>query len=110
MIINLVPVRHDQPLILSVKGDILTLNGEDFDFSTLAEGALLPRAAITSPWFHGDVRRIEGRLHLTLMLSHGMHAPISTRFPEALEVLEDGPVTLPPYQTPASEEAFGNEH
>ncbi|CAK16862.1 hypothetical protein [Pseudomonas entomophila] len=110
MIINLVPVRHDQPLALSVKGDVLTLNGEAFDFRALGEGALLPVEAIAAPWFMGDVRRIEGRLHLTLMLPHGVHAPQATRFPEALEVTEDGPVALPPYETPMSEERRRDEH
>ena len=110
MIINLVPIRHDEPLTLAVKGDALTLNGQTFDFTPLAEGASLPSTAIASSWFHGDVRRIEGRLHLTLMLPHGARAPLATRFPQPIQVEADGLLALPRYELPECEEPSSDEH
>ena len=110
MIINLVPVRHDQRLALSLKGDAMTLNGEVFDFGALAEGALLPAEAIESHWFMGDVRRVEGQLHVSLMLPHGANAPVAARFPEPLEVTHDGPVALPAYEVLHDEQERLDEH
>ncbi len=69
------PVRTDEQLVMSRSGDVLTLNGENFDFSPLLEGATLPREAILSDWFPGDVSRAGGILSLTVRLPHGPYAP-----------------------------------
>ncbi len=97
MHISFSPMRHDARLVLSRKGDALTINGEVFDFAPLPEGASLPAAAINSPWFADNVTRIDGVLHLSLILPHGLSAPMETLFPAALAVTGDGPITLPPY-------------
>ena len=97
MKITLSPTRGDRPLTLTRSGDILTINGEVFDFSALPEGATLPRTAVSCDWLAGDVTRIDGVLHLGLTLPHGANAPKITRFPEALTITADGPITLPPY-------------
>lgn len=97
MLIKFSPVRLDVQLIVSVSGDVITLNGEDFDFTPLPEGATLPNAALSSEWFVGDVTRNKGELSLTLKLPHGPNAPESTRFPESFRVLTDGVVSLPVY-------------
>lgn len=99
MHINLFPVRLDEPMLLDREGDVLYVNGEAFDFGQLLEGATLPRKAVLSDWFPGEVNRIDGELHLTLRLPHGPNAPESTRFPVPIEVLEDGPVELPIYDS-----------
>jgi len=104
MKITLSPMRRDDQLTLSKSGDALTLNGEAFDFSGLPNGAILPRSAISSEWFAGDVIRDEaGDLTVPLILPHGATAPEETRFPAPLENVADGPVDLPIYETPAPE-------
>jgi hypothetical protein len=97
------PLRHDTPLRLHRVGDVLTLNGEAFDFAPLPEGALLPAEAIESEWFAGPVERVDGELQVLLFLPHGPCAPEATRFPVPLTVTEDGPVPLPPHDLPETE-------
>lgn len=97
MHITLTPQRRNQPLTLHRAADVLTLNGEVFDFGPLAEGAILPRAALDSDWFAADIERKGGALHLALFLPHGAEAPEETLFPAPLTLDRDGPVDLPPY-------------
>jgi len=97
------PVRRDETLELSCMGDTMTLNGETVDLTPLPNGSTLPPEAIDSPWFAEPVSRIDGDLHLTLILPHGSNAPHETRFPEPITVSVDGPVTLPIYDTPEAE-------
>ena len=91
------PVRRDDTLTLSRAGDVLTVNGEAFDFSPLPEGATLPRNAIDCEWIAGDVSRVDGVLTVPLILPHGQKAPEETRFPAPITLTEDGPVDLPAY-------------
>lgn len=99
MKIILSPVRMDEQLMLDVEGDVVMVNGEEFDFSPLLEGATLPREAILSDWFQGPADRIDGELILTIRLPCGPNAPEETRFPQPIIVTEDGSVDLPPYDT-----------
>ena len=109
MKIILSPMRREDQLTLSKSGDVLTINGEAFDFSGLPNGATLPRSAITSDWIAGDVSRADaaegetGELTVPLILPHGYNAPEATRFPAPLEAVADGPVDLPIYETPEPE-------
>lgn len=95
MIIKLSPVRMDETLITSRSGDVLTLNGEPFDFSRLPEGGTLPAEAIDSEWIIGPVSRIDGVLHLALRLPHGANPSHAVAFPEPIHATEDGPIPLP---------------
>lgn len=99
MQITLIPIRMETALTLDVKGDALILNGETLDLSGVPEGATLPRDAVDCDWLASDVARIEGRLHLTLVLPHGANAPEQTLFPAAIVITADGPVALPPYDS-----------
>nr|WP_054886642.1 hypothetical protein [Pseudomonas sp. NBRC 111130] len=94
------PVRMNERLILSVVGDVITVNGESFDFSPLLEGATLPREAILSDWFPGDANRVDGVLSLTIRLPHGPYAPEETRYPKPIIVEAAGPVSLPTFGEP----------
>lgn len=76
-------------------GDVLTLNGEAFDFSQLPEGATLPADAIDSEWIVDHVTRIDGELHFTLRLPHGPNPSRAVAFPEPVTVTHDGPIPLP---------------
>lgn len=103
MEINFSPVRLDETLAVHRRGDVLYINGEACDLTPLLEGATLPASAIDSKWLAGQVDRVEGELHLTLVLPHGPNAPHSTRFPEPITVTEDGPVALPIYNEEAAQ-------
>lgn len=99
MILHFSPCRRDDRPAVERDGDALVIGGARFDFADLPDGGFLPAAAIASDWIAGDVERIDGVLHLHLALSHGQHAPRETRFPKPMAVTEDGPVSLPPYDT-----------
>ena len=98
MQITLTPQRRDDILTLVRSGDVLTINGEAFDFTVIPEGGTLPRAAVACDWLAGDVTRAGEVLHLTLILPHGADAPLETRFPAPITLTGDGPVALPPYE------------
>ncbi|WP_421308948.1 hypothetical protein [Aeromonas veronii] len=100
MKITLSPANCMVRLVASVDGDKLTVNDVELDFSELVEGSTLPVYAISNEWIAGDVHRINGEIHLTLLLPHGPDATQETRFPTAmLEPISiaSGLVPLPPY-------------
>ena len=103
--LTLTPIRMQGPLAVAVRGDTLILNGEDFDFGPLPEGAVLPRAAVASDWLASDVTRRAGVLHLSLMLPHGADAPLDTRYPIPILVTRDGTVTMPAWGPSSAAEA-----
>ncbi|MHC8342523.1 hypothetical protein [Pseudomonas sp. RT6P73] len=96
MKIVLVPQRRDDTLEVMKAGDVLTVNGESFDFSLVGDGATLPRAAINSQWFAGDVDRIDGELILALWLPNPLNYSPQQAFPVPLENVPDGLVVFPP--------------
>ena len=96
MKIILSPVGTAEELILTKEGDSLWINGEQFDFTPLAEGGTLPKEAINSKWFDGPISRENGMLVLTIKFPHiSASAPYAARFPEPIIMLEDGNVDLP---------------
>ena len=110
IIITLSPIRSDVPLTLIRQGDTLIINGVAYDFGPLAEGATLPREAVACDWLASDVTRIDGVIHLTLLLPHGpipLNAPPEAQVvthPEPITVTTNGPIQLPSY-TPTEETA-----
>lgn len=98
MHIRFSPMRHDGALTLSRAGDVLTINGEAFDFSGIPDGAALPRDAVTCDWLASDVERIAGVIHLTLTLPHGPNAPHQTLFPASIDAPE-GDIATPPHNS-----------
>ncbi|MGI4841019.1 MAG: hypothetical protein ACRYF9_25805 [Janthinobacterium lividum] len=104
MKINLSPSRRDDSLALSVSGSTITINGEAFDFSQMADGDTLPAGAIASEWFVGDVHKADGELELTLILPLPVNYSPAQAFPVPLLVTADGPVALPqPLPVPEAE-------
>lgn len=101
MRITFSPFRSSARLSVFRSGDVLTLNGEPFDFGPLPEGATLPAETIDCEWIVGPVQRIDGELHLTLRLPHGPNPPHAVAFPEPIHVTEDGPIPLPTDEAPA---------
>ena len=111
MKINLSPQLRNDKLAVVKTGDKLTLNGVDFDFSQLTNGATLPASAIDSEWLVGSVSRVNGELELALILPHGPNPSQSVAYPEPIIAIEDGEVPLPfdpepePEQMPYLEDA-----
>lgn len=93
MIIFLAPQRRDDGLTISKAGDIITINGESFDFSSLPDGATIPD--VPCEFITGPVDRIDGEIHLTLILPHGRNPSQAVAFPEPITAAEDGPIAIP---------------
>lgn len=84
-----------ETLSLSKAGETLTINGETFDLSGIPDGATLPAEATESHWFAGPIERIDGELHVTLVLPHPLIPEPWQAFPEPMTVTEDGPIDVP---------------
>jgi len=95
MKITLSPQRRDDTLRVAKQGDILTINGTEYDFSQLPDGGTLPADAVDSEFVIGSVDRVDGELELTLLLPHGADASEVARFPEPIIDPADGEVELP---------------
>lgn len=95
MLINLSPTRSDKILSISKTADTLTINGVPYDFSQLPNGATLPREAINCEFIVSDVNRVNGEIELTILLPHGANASHEARFPEPINMTNDGQVVLP---------------
>lgn len=95
MKISLSPQRRDDDLRIVKSGDALNINGIDYDFSVIPDGAILPRDAIDCNWIISDVERVSGALQLTVILPHGPNASESARFPSPIIDPKDGELELP---------------
>lgn len=97
MKIILSPVRMDNNVTLELvkKGDTITINGEDFDFSPIGDGDTLPMLAISSTWFDRDVERIDGELVMSIILPNPWNYSPEQAFPEPITVTADGLIELP---------------
>ena len=95
MLINLSPIRSDQTLEIYKTGDTLTINGIPYDFTQLPDSATLPNEAIGCEWIVSDVHRVNGQIELTILLPHGADASHEARFPQPINMTNDGQVVLP---------------
>lgn len=105
MLISFSPQRRDDTLVVSKAGDVLTVNGEAFDFTSLPDGATLPAGEVPCEWIAGPVERIGGVIHLTLILPHGPNPSEEVAFPEPITVTADGPIAVPHDEEPANVDA-----
>lgn len=95
MNINLSPQRRGDTLTVSKAGDILTINGDQFDFSSLPNGATIEAGVVPCDWIVGPVERVDGEIHLTLILPHGPNPSAAVAFPVAIINPPDGPIAIP---------------
>jgi hypothetical protein len=95
MKITLSPQRRDDSLQVIKSGDTLTINGTAYDFSVVPDGATLPKDAVDCSWLASDVERIDGTLHLTLLLPNSATASEAARFPAPIINPADGALELP---------------
>lgn len=95
MKISLSPMRCDETLEVSKAGDMLTINGEAYDFSSLPDGATIPSGVVPCQWITGPVDRVEGAIHITLVLPHGPSPREAVAFPPSIENPPNGLILLP---------------
>ncbi len=98
MIIKLAPyapIDSGETLTIYKRSDVLTINGERFDFRELPEGATLPAEAVSCDALASDVTRINGDLVMTLLFPCGPDASVAARFPADIVNPPDGNVSLP---------------
>lgn len=95
MIINLSPQRRDDTLEVLKSADTLTLNGEIFDFSRMADGDTLPVAAFNTVWMAGDVDKENGELMVNLLLPLPQNYSQAQAYPFPIVNVPDGAVALP---------------
>lgn len=95
MKITLSPQRRDDTLTISKLGDALTINGISYDFTSIPEGATLPKEAVDCKWLVSDVERINSVLTLTLLIPNTANASEAARFPQPLINPGDGLLELP---------------
>lgn len=101
MHIRLSPQRRDDALNVAKAGDVLTINGQQFDLSGLPDGAMIPAGEIPCEWIVGPVERVAGELRLTLILPHGANPSQGVAFPALIIDPPDGPLALPADLKPA---------
>lgn len=104
MNISFSPQRRNDAMTIEKAGDVLIVNGTTFDFSVIPEGATLPASAVACDFFAGDVQRIEGILHLTMILPHGPDPSADVANPADLSMPPDGPLAIP-FDLPTSEQS-----
>ena len=95
MVLTLTPQRRDDSLSLSKSGDTLTINDVAYDFSVIPDGSTLSASAVDCSFITGDIQRIAGELHLTLLLPHGPSPSREVAFPTPLINPADGELVLP---------------
>lgn len=95
MKITLSPRLDHSGLSISKHGDVLTINGSEYDFSVIPDGATLPASAVDCPFLTGGIERIDGDLHLTLRLPHGGNPSPAVAFPQPIIDPPDGVLELP---------------
>ena len=95
MNITLIPQRRDDTLTVSKQGDTLTLNGTAFDFAVIPDGATLPASAVKCEYLTGNVERINGVLHVSLLLPTGPNASPAANFPAPIINPANGALELP---------------
>ena len=95
MNITLTPQRRDGALVVSKVGDILTINDIAYDFTVIPDGATLPASATDCQFLAGNIERIAGVLHLSLILPHGANPSQAVAFPAKIIDPLNGVLGLP---------------
>jgi hypothetical protein len=112
MNIILSPQRREEALEIFKKGEVLTINGEDYDFSPMSEGDTLPADATTCPWLVGNIEKQDGHLSVTVILPIPFNYSQEQAFPEPIMDAPDGLVELPlplPVEEVVTEEVLSDE-
>lgn len=103
MQIKLSPQRRNGTLSVRKAGDILVINDEFYNFSSLPDGATIPASDVPCDWIAGPVERVAGELRLTLILPHGPNPSQAVAFAAPIVDPPDGVIALP-FDPPAEEQ------
>ncbi|MBK3745856.1 hypothetical protein G3A39_42635 [Paraburkholderia aspalathi] len=96
MRVSFSPQFSNETLTVIKSGGILTINGAAFDFTALPDDATIPPDATGCKWIIGPVDRIDGVLHLTLLLPYSDDdADGSVTHPQPLINPPDGELAIP---------------
>ena len=95
MRIDFSPQVRDDKLFVARVGDILAINGTAYDFTDLPEGGVLPATAVDCEFVIGDVTRVAGLIHITILLPIPADAPTEACFPQPIINPPDGRIQLP---------------
>lgn len=91
MIINFTPQRRDDILILKkIDVDKIEINGDIFDFSSLNEGDFIPSGIVPCEWIVGEIRKVENKINLTIILPHGPTPNQALAFPQPINFNKKG--------------------
>jgi len=102
MHIAFTPQRRNGALTVIRDGDKLRINGDLFSFISLPDGATIPAGDVPCEWITGPVERIDGEIHLTLILPHGPNPSQAVAFPSPIIDPPDGDIAVP-FHLPAEE-------
>lgn len=98
----------DVDIEATVSGDVIKINGEDFDFSELPDDYRLPGYAVDSIFFDGAsyITRVDGEISLTLRFPVYLDTPDEYRNPPENLVLKvaDGKVEFPDVRPKTNDE------
>lgn len=95
MHITFSPIRADARLSATKIGDVVTINGDAFDFAGLPEGGEIEVGGVPCEWIIGPVQRIGGKIHLTLRLPLGPNPSYAVAFPATLIDPPNGILAIP---------------
>lgn len=96
MRISFSPQRRNDTLVLErTAPDRLRINGDLFNFGPLAEGDAIPAGAIPCDWIVGAIERVDGEIHLKVILPHGASPDPHVAFPAPIIDPPEGPIGLP---------------
>ncbi len=94
--ISFSPQYSTAVLSIEKRGGVLIVNGDELDFSDLPDGGDYPAEAIENPMVVGGVKRVDGEVHIAVLLPYSKpNPPRSVAFPDTLTVASDGEITLP---------------
>jgi hypothetical protein len=101
MLINLSPIFEGERITVSTAGDVVTINGVNFDFTPLEIGGSIPATAVDPSRFVGEISRDSaGNLVMYLLYGHALDASEEARYPLPITTAGDGPVELPDPESP----------
>ena len=90
--IKLRPQQNNSlPALTVVKsGEVYTINGNEYDFTQLADGDYLPDGATDCEYILGEVIRDGADLNMTLLCPYSGHGTQSERYPSQVDNTSDG--------------------
>ena len=93
--ITLSPQFSNASLSIKKFGDTLTINGNQYDFSSLNDGDEIPAEAISDTNIIGSITKSDGVTNVTVLMPYNdPNAPESVTHPVPLLLDKDGEVTF----------------